>query len=149
MEERASRSNHQSRITNLHDVHLIRPCQVRLSGLKLILAVIAAGASSSEVAETNAASNASVSSGKGPPGLRGPSSTQGGDSVVVPGITAIGDGALVRPGDQGGGAGGQIIISPGVMSRAKRLLRGAANMDTSSDARELAGRALEAIGGIA
>lgn len=46
------------------------------------------------------------------------------------------------------GSGSREIMSPGVVSRAKRLLLGMSNMDTSQQARTLAGRALQAFGAL-
>lgn len=50
-----------------------------------------------------------------------------------------------------GGGGGAIrpaeILSPAVLSRARRLLVGVSNIDESADVRRLAAQALAALGG--
>lgn len=56
------------------------------------------------------------------------------------------DGSRAGGGEGGGTAG---ILSPAVVSRAKRLLVGVANIDESADVRRLAAQALSALGGAA
>ncbi|CAM9245283.1 unnamed protein product [Laminaria digitata] len=98
--------------------------QVRLSGLKLLLGVAAAGASPSAATTPKTAP--------------GPSAARNTDGSS--GNRLRSDGTLLHG---GGGDGG--MMSPLVLSRAKRLLEGVSNIDESADARRLAAEALVAL----
>ena len=160
-----------------------------MSGLKLLLGVVAAGASPSAAAAPGEGPSTTI---REPPeplvsglGAGGSSGSSGGS--VGSGGTAIGavgegggfgqsarggrggsgsgsepqvllgrqgrrrrrpgrDGSRAGGGEGGGTAG---ILSPAVVSRAKRLLVGVANIDESADVRRLAAQALSALGGAA
>eukprot|EP00752_Nemacystus_decipiens_P012958 g11467.t1 len=163
--------------------------EVRTSGLKLLLGVVAAGASPTAAA---ASASTAAAPGKGfPTPIRehpeplisdldpGRSSTDGTTIYIGEGrsfedaprygggrgggggsglrVIGLPEGRRRRPGSNdvhvrgagrgaaGGGAAG--ILSPAVVSRAKRLLVGVSNIDESADARRLAAQALSALGG--
>lgn len=67
----------------------------------------------------------------------------GGSRFIVPSLR----GDDVVSNNSNGSVAGAGIMSPAVVSRAKRLLAGVSNMDESADVRRLAGQALEALGG--
>lgn len=135
--------------------------KVRVSGLKLLLGVVAAGASPS--AASGGGSNVPIPEPPEPliSDLR-PGRT--GDTTIrvngAEGKTARGGGGseprvlelrarqhVGHGGDRAGaGAGAAGILSPAVVSRAKRMLVGISNIDESADARRLAAQALAALG---
>lgn len=162
--------------------------KVRVSGLKLLLGVVAAGSSPSgqkvstngtrdkhaAFNKENGSTNVDGRSSSGTTVVResvGPDLHVGGksnkarligNSDTVQKIIGTGntgnDQQRSRAGD-GNGVGNfrlkeaaagedRSIMSPSTVSRAKRLLRGVANVDTSSEARKLAAEALSAFGGL-
>lgn len=148
---------------------LFSPRKVRVSGLKLLLGVVADGASPSAAAAAAGGGSPTPIHDPPEPLISDLSPGGSGDTTVRisegrrPGEVGRGGGPgprgfelqgrqqRVGRGDNhvGEGAGTAGILSPAVVSRAKHLLVGVSNIDESADVRRLAAQALAALGGTA
>lgn len=100
-----------------------------MGGIKIAMALVASGLQSDDTMRTNSGSNSSGSGGL--------------DISETPHVAAMGRNSVAGVG-RGGVAGARGIMSPEVLSKAKRLLLGISNMDKSVEARKLAEQALHA-----
>lgn len=104
------------------------------------MAVAAAGASPSANGAPNEDGNVSVVGGAG----------RSRADLGVAEVSAASVYSRGRVEGRAGGAAGEgtaAIVSPAVISKAKRLVVGVSNIDTSVAARKLASQALDALGG--
>lgn len=104
-----------------------------MSGLKLLMGAIAAGSSPSSQTKNAAALNKTNSNHSHNSHAPTP---RNGDS---------GGGGFIATPQEARGGGDAEIMSPAVVSRARRLLLGVSNIDKSVDARRLAAEALASL----